>query len=325
MSFPRKARLLRRVIGGIAVAAALVACGGGTSQYDPFEPGRLIVFGDENSLLNADGRRWNINFIDENGEGAADDEFNCAGNAIWVQRLASHYGFAFAECNPDDKEVRAFFRSTPEAKVAALPAQIAAQQEAGGFRSDDVTTVMIGAHDVLELYAANPAACDPEDLDSPAALRGRQVGEQVKVLVNRGARVLLSYVPDMGLTPFARAEQAAHGGNRQALLTCLTAAFNNGIDKGLLENDLIDGRFLGLVNSDTRVKLMDKSPGSFGIREEDAAACRANLGALDCSSQTLVDGANNSNHLWADAIHFGPTAHAEIADLAIDRAEDNPF
>ena len=53
--FLNRGRLLRRVIGGVAIAAALVACGGGTSQYDAFDPGRVIVFGDENSLPTRSG------------------------------------------------------------------------------------------------------------------------------------------------------------------------------------------------------------------------------------------------------------------------------
>lgn len=325
MSFSSKARTFRRVVGGIALAAALVACGGGTSQYDPFDPGRLIVFGDENSLLDAQGHRWSINYIDKKGDGTADDVFDCTGNGIWVQRLASHYGLVFAECNPDEKDVKAFFRSTVGARVDDIAAQIAVQQDAGGgFRDDDLTTVMVGANDILALYADYPTRSATE-LKSAAERLGERLAAQVKVLVDRGSRVLLSTVPDMGLTPFARAEQAAKGGDRTGLLTDLTSAFNEGLVTGLAKQELIDGRYLGLVDADTRVKLMHKSPGSFGMQEEDAAACLATAVLPDCNSLTLVEDASNTDHLWADATHLGPRAHADLADRAITRAEDNPF
>jgi hypothetical protein len=45
----------------------------------------------------------------------------------------------------------------------------------------------------------------------------------------------------------------------------------------------------------------------------------------DCTTGTLVSGADSATHLWADDRHFGPRAHSTIASFAITRARNNPF
>lgn len=318
--FLNRGRNLRRVLGGIAIAAALAACGGGTSQYDAFEPGRVIAFGDENSLLDADGKRWTINYVTV--DDTTDEEtFACKSNPIWVQRVASHYDYYFEECNPDDASENAFFRAVDGAVVADLEAQIDAQVAAGGFRSDDLTTVMIGANDILALYKEYPTR-SVTDLKNDAAERGKALAKQVNRIVDLGGKVLLSDLPDMGLSPYALAEKAANTDiDRADLITSLVDAFN----EALGTNILIDGRYIGLVQSNTRVKLMKKSPGSFDLDNVKEAACLSTAELPDCNTQTLVEDGGNNTHLWADEWHLSPRAHYEIGRLAIARAEDNPF
>jgi phospholipase/lecithinase/hemolysin len=318
--FLNRGRNLRRVLGGVAIAAALAACGGGTSQYDAFEPGRVIAFGDENSLLNADGKRWTINNVTVDSTTSV-ETFSCSSSPIWVQRVASNYDFVFAECNPKDGAVNAFFRAVDGALVTDLESQIDAQVAAGGFRSDDLTTVMIGANDILELYKAYPTR-SASDLKNDAAERGKALAKQVNRIVSLGGKVLLSDLPDMGLSPYALAEKAANTDiDRADLITSLVDAFN----EALGTNILIDGRYIGLVQSNTRVKLMKKSPGSFDLDNVKEAACLSTAEVPDCNTQTLVEDGGNNTHLWADDWHLSPRAHYEIGRLAIARAEDNPF
>ncbi|MBK1612937.1 esterase [Rubrivivax gelatinosus] len=318
--FLNRGRILRRVLGGVAIAAALVACGGGTSQYEEFNPSRIIVFGDENSLLNADGKRWAINNVSVDTTTSV-ETFACGSNPIWVQRVASNYGFVFEQCNPDDGNVQAFFRSNNGALVADLQAQIDAQIAAGGFRSNDLTTVMIGANDILELYKQFPTRT-ASDLKSEAAERGKTLATQVNRLADLGARVLLSNVPDMGLSPYALTEKSLNTDvDRAAFITDLVQAFNESLGSKIV----IDGRYIGLVQSDVRVQVMEKSPSSFDLDNVKVAACLESAALPDCNTQTLVDGAANSNYLWADSWHLSTRAHYEIGALAISRAENNPF
>ena len=68
------------------------------------------------------------------------------------------------------------------------------------------------------------------------------LGEQVTRIATSGAKVLLSTVPDLGLTPFGLAERAANTDtDRSALLTRLTARFNAKM-RATIPND---GRMIG--------------------------------------------------------------------------------
>lgn len=318
--FLNRGRLLRRVIGGVAIAAALVACGGGTSQYDAFDPGRVIVFGDENSLLTSAGKRWSINSVTVDSTTSV-ETFSCGANPIWVQRLAGNYGFVFEQCNPENGNVKAFFRATENARVADLQAQIDAQVGDGGFRDKDLVTVMVGVNDILDLYRAYPTR-SMSDLEADAAARGKALARQVNKIVDLGGKVILSNLPDMGLSPYALAEKAANTDvDRAAFISALVKSFNEALGTNILQ----DGRYIGWVQADTRIQVMKKSPGSFNLSNVKDAACRTTAALPDCNNLTLVEGATGSTHLWADAWHLGPRGHYEIGRLAIDRAENNPF
>ena len=78
-----------------ALAALLASCGG--ESLVAFVPARLLVFGDQSSVITLEpvptqGKKYNINAVN------ADGTFNCAGNPLWVQILATSYGLGFAEC-----------------------------------------------------------------------------------------------------------------------------------------------------------------------------------------------------------------------------------
>ena len=65
MIFSSMAWRLVRHLGTVVLSAGLLAsCGGGTSTQDRFLPSRLVVFGDEQSLLRSDGAKFSVNQID---------------------------------------------------------------------------------------------------------------------------------------------------------------------------------------------------------------------------------------------------------------------
>lgn len=317
-------RRLRHAAAVVAVVTGLAACGGGTSQYEPFVAERLIVFGDETSVLETDGSKYTVNAVTstDNGDGTTTDVVDCSANPLWVQSLASVYGFVFEQCNPTQLQTpKAFMRAAAGAKVADIRTQIDEQLANGGFRDKDLTTVLAGVNDILELYAEYPARPEP-DLIAEAGARGKLLAQQVNLLVDLGAKVIVSTLPDVGLTPFALRERTTNQDiDRAALMSRLTAAFN----EQLGVNIVLDGRYVGLVQADLRTQAMARSPGSFGLANVTAAACQDTSPPPLCTVHTLVDGATAGSWMWAGDTTLGYPGQQALAVLAIDRARRNPF
>ena len=300
-------------------AAALVllaACGGGGSQVDPFEPRRLIVFGDEHSMLTADGRNYSVNGLKlQAGQTVVD----CEANPIWVQTLANGFGLVLAGCNTNSKVVNSLLYAQPGATVERVRAQIDQHFTGGGVNSRDLITVFAGAHDILELYAQFPAQTASQ-LKAQAGERGRQLAEQANRLARANGRVLVLTIPSIGLTPLAYIEKAARNDtDRQELLNELSAAFNRELRLTLIN----DGRLIGLVLADELADGFVKFPSGTGLADVRQAACA--VAVPDCTVSTLVVNANAGTWMWADEIRFGPRLHAQIGTSALTRAARNPF
>jgi outer membrane lipase/esterase len=204
--------------------------------------------------------------------------------------------------------------------VADLPAQIAAVQGAP-LNDNDLALVLVGMNDLLELYARYPAEPASTLLDE-ARSRGRAYGERINALAQSGPAVVVLTVPDLGLTPFARAQNTATGDpQRGPLLSELTAAFNNRMSVTLIN----DGRLIGLVFTDIETQNMFGFPGNFGLVNVLDVACQATAALPDCRTNTLVTGATSAGNMWADALRPGPTVQTRMGTLAEFRAKNNPF
>lgn len=299
-----------------AAAALLVACGGGTSQVETFTATRVVALGDELSALTPEGRRYGVNALTEAGA------IDCASQPIWVQAVASVYGHVFAECNPNNVvDPKAIMRAAVDARVADVQVQIDTQLAAGGFGQDALATVLVGMHDVLDLYGQFPTVSRSELLVQARA-QGELAGRQVNRLVNLDVRVLVATVPDQGLTPYAIAQKAANTDtDRAKLLSELTTEFNAGLRTTILN----DGRFVGLVLADEMVQAMRVSPGSFGLANVTAKACLDTAPLPTCTTQTLNTGADTATWLWADDLRLAYGGQSRLGTLAATRARDNPF
>jgi lysophospholipase L1-like esterase len=319
MSFrsPGRRLPLRAPLAALATALAVVACGGSTSQFETFIAERLFAFGDEASALTSDGRNYSINGL--NTETSA---FDCRLRPNWVQAIAGFYGLTLAQCNPDTTVTpRAFTLAAPGARVAEVAAQVEAQAAAGGFRDKDLALFFVGVNDVLELYAQYPTRSEAELL-AEARARGERAALLVNRIVDLGAKVVVANLPDMGLSPFARAEAAANAGSgpdRAAFISALTTAFNERLGVRIR----IDGRFVGLAQLDLRTQQARIAPGAFGFSNISDPVCTAALPG--CTTATLVANADPNAWLWADATRLGGGGQSALAQLALQRAQLNPF
>ncbi|WP_423599980.1 SGNH/GDSL hydrolase family protein [Roseateles sp. MS654] len=312
-------RLLKTaLIAGLAAAATLSACGGGGGRVEPFRPARVISFGDEQSAIRPDGAKYTVNATDPKT-----GMVTCAANPLWNQRLASNFRLAFPGCNPDMRlEASGRMHAASGAKVTDVTAQIDRQFAAGGFGPTDLVTLMAGANDVIELYAQYPAQ-SADALGDAAQARGAQLAVQVNRIVNADGRIVLSTIHDLGQTPFAIREKAMHPDtDRAALLAELSRRFNTGLRLNIRN----DGRHIGLVLTDELVARMVRFPTQlYGVADAVSASCNAGVAVEACTDRTLVDKATAASHLWATATAFGPVIHANLGNLAVQRATNNPF
>lgn len=330
---PILARRLRRTLAAatVATAAALVvACGGGTAQIEPYVAKRVLVFGDETSVLTAagpqpefdpagtpgpdgvSGRKYSVNAVGTSGA------IDCSQEPVWVQALANLYGIVFAECNPNavaDPQGKMFARVG--ARTTDIPAQVDALVAAGGVAEGDLATVLVGVNDVIELYAQYPTRTEAE-LKTELRARGVALGTQINRLIELGARVIVATAPDIGLSPFALAENSVDP-DRARLLSALISELNAGMRITILN----DGRFVALVLADEMVQAMVKLPSSFAIANATAAACTVKL--PDCLPTTLAQGASSAGWLWADSRRLAYGGQQRLAVLAEARARGNPF
>ena len=318
----------RRALGCATVAAAigLVACGGG-DQVEPFEPNRTIAFGDESSVLDnsvnaSNGRKYSINAT----VSETDPTLNCALLPLWTQVLASRYGLTFPQCNNGTTPVASptgRIRAVPGAKVADLSAQIDAQQAESAFTSKDLVTVLIGQNDVLAQYAQYDTLGEAQ-LVANVEAAGVALGTQVNRIAEAGGKVLVSTIPDLGLTPFAFDERKAHTDvDRAALLTRLTQRFNASMRATIVN----DGRKIGLILLDEYLQIVVRVVNGGGFTNVVNVACDTTKAPTlpDCTTLTLVSGAGALTNLWADTTHLSAGGQQALGSLAIARAQNNPF
>lgn len=335
--FLRRLRAPARALGAVAVLA-LAACGGGDRVSD-FEPSRVIVFGDEASMIPANGYRYTVNGFTTTTDNTttpptSTTAFDCQVNPVWVQFVAARAGFGFPTPAAADPMGCAYAGDTsalnlaqPDATVAGVTAQIDAFLAGDSFSPTDLVTVYVGLHDVKAMFEAGvtPETCE-YDVDHPGsagavASLARQRGEQLATQINRiarngqGGRVLFVNVPSLASAPYGRALSSAD----QTCLGNLATAFNAGMRTTVIQ----DGRYVGLVQLDERIGAALN--GAFGFENLSDAVCATAL--PDCTTDTLTPAdADYLTYLWADDIHFGAVMHRVFGELAVNRAfSTNPF
>lgn len=323
-------------IGAIGVTCALLASCGGTESIN-FVPARILSFGDESSVITADGKKYTINGIVP--DSGTPGTINCVLNPIWNQVLATSFGRTFAQCPGS------VVGATPSSLILAregatatgtrdidFPQQITRQlaapaAEGGGINSDDLVSVLIGVNDVVSIYERFKRG----EIGSPQAIAlAEQTGETIASQLNRitapGGKVIIATVPDVSVTPYARAESL----EGQAVLGALTARLNARL-LVTLDND---GRKIGLIEINPYVASVVGNPGTYGFVNFRDAGCLPTAPLPDCTAATLRTDLTTVpvntpltafNVLWANALQFGASAHQMMGNLASSRAHNQPF
>jgi len=316
MTFPPRAiRPLRALAAVLLSAGLLAACGGSTSQVDAFAPARLLAFGDELSYLTDDGHKYSLNALN-----TTDKTLDCTLSPLWVQTLATHYGKVFSQCKGTGTNVTALREATVGARVDDVVTKVNGLLAGGGLNSDDLVTVLVGMHDVLDVYAQYDGN-NEADLTATLTSRGETLAALINKIVGTGARVLVSTAPDMGLTPFALAEKTNVGDDRPALLTRLTDALN----KNMRLNLINDGSKLGLLIGDDLVRGMVAVPTAYGLTDAVRAVCTTAL--PNCTPNTVITDAatTSSAFLWADTLRPSAIFQLQLGNQAVSRVTTLPF
>lgn len=171
-------------------------------------------------------------------------------------------------------------------------------------------TVWGGANDMFAVQA-NPSQAQ--------AIIGGAVAAEVGLvgaLTQAGARyILVPSLPDLGLTPAAR----AGGAGAMAQSTALATTYNNALFGGLASAQL------RVIPVDTFHFLQEvaASPATYGLGNVTAPACSTAVqggNSLFCSPASTVPGGADS-YLFADGVHPATRAHEALADLAISVIE----
>jgi outer membrane lipase/esterase len=302
---------------GVAIGLALLAsCGGSGQQVEPFVPTRVLVFGDEQSLVEADGRKYSINILDENLA------LSCAAGPVWTQSLAANFGIVFPGCPGTVAQPQGRMYATVNAKVADVAVQISSHLGGDNFSRTDLVTVFAGLHDILELYAQFPGR-SRNDLLQDAGAAGTALAQQINRIARADGRVIFVTLQDMGRTPFALAQRIANPGDidRVALLSDMTKSFNDKL-KDVVIND---GRLIGRVDEDQLSQVITSNPGTSGFANTTDAACLSTVALANCTNVTLVPNATVTSFYWADPTHLSTGAQASLGQAAQVRARGNPF
>jgi outer membrane lipase/esterase len=304
-------------VGALASALLLASCGGSGTPVQVFVATRVIAFGDETSVITDAHKKYSVNALVT----GSTTEVECSLNPIWIQLVAGQYGLVFPQCPGLFVDPVSRIRATVGARVADLAAQIDQQINLeGGFRQGDLVTVLVGANDIVALFEQYPGV-GLSQLESSAETYGLQLAAQVNRLADAGAKVLISTIPNMGLTPYAGDRSAGTTNGNPAVLAALSKAFND----ALLARITNDGHRIGLIQLDEYLVSLDnaRAQGTGSYSNTTLPSCTAPL--PDCTVLTQVPEAITSAWLWADDLHLGAFGQTSLGSLAASRASANPF
>jgi outer membrane lipase/esterase len=239
---------------------------------------------------------------------------------VWSQWLADYYGTSAA---PNGNGQTGTNYAAGGARVGvnttgalgpqpSLTTQMNNYLTANGGRADSraLYTVWGGANDLFAITNAGAPAAT-----TIAAAVASEVG-MVTTLRNAGAQyILVSNIPDLGITPAFRALGAA----AQANGTALTTTYNNSLFSTLASNGL---RVIPL-DTFNLLREIAANPTAYGFTNITGTACQPQITAnsLTCNPTSYVTPNAADTYLFADGVHPTSRAHQILSQYAVSVLE----
>ena len=248
-------------------------------------------------------------------------------------RRASPRPTAWSSRSATRRPPRSSRRSAASARRSALApptsaAQIDAQQAESPLGAGDMTTVLIGEHDVLAEYQKYPAVGVDQLIANVEAARrrGRPPGQPHHRHRRQGAARRPSSTSATRLTRPPSA-QAHADTDRAALLSQLSQRFNASMRATIVN----DGRKIGLILLDELSRPGRQVPGLPGVHQPLRRRLRPDQVGADAAVDPRLHGAD-LRHRRQPGLLLGrrpaPRARARrtlLGSAAISRAQNNPF
>lgn len=346
-----KNRWQQVVRGGLAVLslALLASCGGG--KREAFHPGHMYVFGDEYSYIDVNQTpssnntyaRYSVNYVTSISPITV---YSAIYPWTWTQYLSSHYGKGTSPCANTDADQTSLC-SAPGDTVDDTITKIKTKN----FQKDELVVIMAGTRDVLNAYQTFKSSGTLDEAGMKNA--GIKLAQKINAIVTTGARVAVVTLPDIGLSPYAVAEDTSHGHRDPAqsvdcstgdgrpaatdeyakAMSYLTSCFNYGLRgaNGITN----DGHKIALINAfDWSILIAKNTSVTYPYAAQCASVTHTTAATYDpttCnydnvttpSSPTTTADISGATYLWS----FGPwlsiAGHQLLANLAMTRVDYN--
>ncbi|MGY1424060.1 autotransporter domain-containing protein [Lysobacter sp. A289] len=291
----------------LAFAPSLAVAGDPEANDQPYS--QTIFFGD--SLT--DSGHFRPALIQAVGPQAAIlGKFTTNPGLVWSEYLADFYGTQASAANQGGSNYAVGGARAGEDSVGALGptpsmmTQVTSYLTASGGVADPnaLYTVWGGNNDLFAVAQGAP----------PQATIGAAVTAQIGVvgaLQAAGAQyVLVPSIPDLGLTPSARAQGALAQGQLTQLATVYNDALYGGLAAAGLQVIPLDMFHL--------FQEVAASPAGFGFSNITGTACQPQITAqsVTCQPGSYVTPDAATSYLFADGVHPTGAAHEVIADYA---------
>ncbi|CAO3444839.1 autotransporter domain-containing protein [Azospirillum largimobile] len=194
----------------------------------------------------------------------------------------------------------------PTALAPSVATQISGYLASTGGRADPnaLYTVWGGANDILASLST------PATAQATVTQAATDLVAQVARLRAAGARtILVPTVPDIGSTPFGRAQ----GSTAAAQISQLVGGYNQLVTLGLANA----GVSVIPIDTYSLLRAAVANPASFGFTNVTGTACTTSSSLL-CTSATLVAPNAAESYLFADGVHPTTAGHRAVSDFVLN-------
>lgn len=343
-SLPALSNTARRV-GAVLVSClavvTLASCGGGT-QAKKFVPDSLVVFGDEQSLVKADGSRYTINATT-----TTTGAYSCTLGVSWIMYFANNFGFLFNDrCvdwnstsaktaimranDPMDVSFNvsdATSVNTAVANAGANAVLTTINQNLGLLNDKTLVTITVGRADIVQAYwtyLQTPTDATLSSLESQLKTLGGAFAAGIRPVIRSGARVMVVLTPSLEESPLAK-QDAANLARNKAAIKALAGAFNDGLTFALYTNGYT-GQQVALVDVPRLFSSIATTYTAYGLTNVDGTACATPAsGAPLCLTGALSATDAATSYLWVDATHLNTSVAGLISTAAYNAFHSHPF